>query len=75
MSYFDRKLSEPIQCEDALINKAIRIDQNNWTPSLTDKQLSDIFDKGSSLNIYLRPSDQILSRKGTEGILKITLSQ
>lgn len=65
-NYFQRVLSSPIQLEDDALNKAVGVDQNNWTPELNEKQLFEIFNKGASLNIYLRPSNNIKRRNGTD---------
>ncbi|MTI08290.1 hypothetical protein [Curvivirga aplysinae] len=43
----------------------ITLDYNNWQPELTKPQLSQIFENGSSLKIFLRPSNKIQSRQGS----------
>ncbi len=63
---FNRVMTEPLVLEDSAMNQAVDLNQNNWQPFLTENQLSDIFDKGHSVNIFLRPSKNISNRQGAE---------
>ena len=38
---------------------------DNWQGEMSAEQLSLVFDRGASVNIFLRPSDKIKSRTGT----------
>lgn len=43
---------------------------DNWHPEMDDKQLSLVFDKGASVNIFLRPSDKITKRAGNASYIE-----
>lgn len=63
---FKRAISDQKIKQKSETGGLIDLQYDNWTPELSDQQLFDIFDKGSSLNIFLRPSNEIKHRVGTQ---------
>ncbi|MTI08334.1 hypothetical protein [Curvivirga aplysinae] len=63
-NFFERVLEN--DTADKTNSMQYKKSQTNWQPELNIEDLKEVFQNGASVNIFLRPSDKIAHRSGSE---------